>query len=292
MLSYRHAFHAGNHADVLKHLVLIHLLHYLGQKTTPYLYVDTHAGAGMYALDSGYATKNAEYESGIARIWNRKDLPPALAQYIQLIQSFNPSGALRYYPGSPYCAEQILRDQDRMRLFELHPTDKRLLHTNFHQTGLHSEHVLERGKRVIIQEKDGLEGLKAWLPPPSRRALVLIDPSYEDKRDYRRVCETLSDALARFATGMYAVWYPILQRAEANRFPEKLKRLAPKNWLNVTLTVGKPLPDGFGLRSSGMFVFNPAWTLEAALRETMPYLTKALAQDNGAEFTLECAEAE
>jgi len=121
MLSYRHAFHAGNHADVLKHLVQIQLLEYLNQKDTAYMYIDTHSGAGVYALDSSFATKNAEYETGVAKLWERTDLPPAVADYVDLIKSLNPSGKMRYYPGSPYCAENILREQDRLRLFELHP---------------------------------------------------------------------------------------------------------------------------------------------------------------------------
>ena len=291
MLSYRHAFHAGNHADVLKHTVLVHLLRYLGQKETPYMYIDTHAGAGVYALDTGYAAKSAEYETGIARLWNRTDLPVPLKDYIDLVKGMNPSGKMRYYPGSPYCANQVLREQDRIRLFELHPSDSKLLEENFRKLEAHAaeqgRRPSARGKRVMIQHADGFAGLKSLLPPPSRRGLVLIDPPYEIKDDYRQVKTTLEEALKRFATGIYAVWYPVLQRMESRQMPDKLKRLPCHGWLNVTLLISGPSPDGFGLRSSGMFVINPPWTLEPMLKEIMPYLVSTLGADAGAGFLLE-----
>ncbi|OGT06154.1 MAG: 23S rRNA (adenine(2030)-N(6))-methyltransferase RlmJ, partial [Gallionellales bacterium RBG_16_57_15] len=207
MLSYRHAFHAGNHADVLKHFVEVQLLRYLAQKDKPFWYIDTHAGAGCYALDSGYATQNAEYESGIARLWQRDDLPAPLAEYVELVKRLNPDGQLRLYPGSPLVALELLREQDRLRLFELHPSDSEILRENF----------AGHGAQVLIQAADGFGALKALLPPPPRRALVLIDPPYEDKQDYRRVTAALCEGLQRFANGIYAVWYPQLQRAEARQ---------------------------------------------------------------------------
>jgi 23S rRNA (adenine2030-N6)-methyltransferase len=139
----------------------------------------------------------------------------------------------------------------------------------------------------MIQKADGFQGLKALLPPPSRRGLVLIDPPYEDKGDYKRVKDTLQDALVRFATGTYAVWYPVLHRMESRQLPDKLKRLTSNGWLNVTLTISTPSPDGFGLHSSGMFVINPPYTLEPMLRDLMPFLVEALGRDAGAGFTLE-----
>ncbi|MGZ3239380.1 MAG: 23S rRNA (adenine(2030)-N(6))-methyltransferase RlmJ [Burkholderiaceae bacterium] len=291
MLSYRHAFHAGNHADVLKHVVTMQLLSYLNQKDAPYMYIDTHAGAGVYALDGGYAAKNAEYETGISKLWDRKDLPPALADYVKLIKSLNPSGKMRYYPGSPYCADKTMREQDRLRLFELHPSDAKILQENFNKLEAHAaeqgQRPTTRGKRVLIHKGDGFLGLKALLPPPSRRGLILIDPPYEDKADYKRVKDTLEDALKRFATGTYAVWYPVLQRMESRQMPDKLKRLPGNGWLNVTLSISTPSPDGFGLHSSGMFVINPPWTLEPLLRDLMPYLVEKLGRDSGAGFTLE-----
>jgi 23S rRNA (adenine2030-N6)-methyltransferase len=291
MLSYRHAFHAGNHADVLKHLVLIQLLQYLNQKDTPYTYIDTHSGAGVYALDSGYATKNAEFETGIARLWDRKDLPQALVEYAQVVKALNPSGKMRYYPGSPYCADVVMREEDRLRLFELHPSDAKLLADNFRKLEAHAaeqgKRPSTRGKRVIIDKNNGFLGMKALLPPPSRRALVLIDPPYEDKSDYRSVVDAVAEGLKRFATGTYAVWYPVLNRMESRQMPDKLKKLPSNGWLNVTLSISSPSPDGFGLHSSGMFIHNPPWTLEATLRELMPYLVSVLGTDDGAGFTLE-----
>ena len=295
MLSYRHAFHAGNHADVLKHMITVQLLRYLGQKETPYMVIDTHAGGGVYALDGNFASKNAEYETGIAPLWDRTDLPPAVADYVQLVKDLNPSGKMRYYPGSPYCANQVMREQDRLRLFELHPTEVKVLDENFRKLDAHAaaqgQRPNARGKRVLVQRGDGFLGLKALLPPPSRRALVLIDPPYEDKRDYQRVKETLQDALVRFPTGTFAIWYPVLQRIESRQFSDRLKRLGAKSWLNVTLSISSPSPDGFGLHSSGMFVLNPPWTLEATLKEVMPYLVKVLGRDSGAGFLLESGEA-
>jgi 23S rRNA (adenine2030-N6)-methyltransferase len=277
MLSYRHGFHAGMHADVLKHTVLVHLLHYLTQKDKPLWFIDTHAGAAVYALDQGYAVKKAEFADGIGRLWARADLPQPLAEYIGQVRALNPDGALRRYPGSSQLALQILRKQDRLRMFELHSTESRLLQQYFR----------DDGPRAIAYAGDGFAGLQAQLPPPSRRALVLIDPSYEDKGDYRRVLAALCDARKRFAAGVYAVWYPQVQRREARQFPEQLKQLQQQDWLHATLTVKQPVAGGFGLHGSGMFVLNPPWLLPKAMSEVMPYLAKVLAQDAGAGFSLE-----
>ena len=277
MLSYRHAFHAGNHADVLKHFIEVQLLRYLAQKDKPFWYIDTHAGAGCYALDSGYATQNAEYESGIARLWLRDDLPAPLAEYVELVKRLNPDGQLRLYPGSPLVALELLREQDRMRLFELHPSDSEILRENF----------AGHGAQVLMQTADGFGALKALLPPPPRRALVLIDPPYEDKQDYRRVASALREGLLRFANGVYAVWYPQLQRAEARQLPEQLRQLPVKSWLHVALSVQAPSEDGFGMHGSGMFILNPPWTLPKVLNQAMPYLVRVLGQDAAAGFVLE-----
>ncbi|GAB4121374.1 MAG: 23S rRNA (adenine(2030)-N(6))-methyltransferase RlmJ [Sideroxydans sp.] len=277
MLSYRHAFHAGNHADVLKHFVQMQLLQYLAQKEKPFWYIDTHAGAGCYALDSGYAEKNAEFESGIARLWQAAGLLPALADYVATVRQLNPDGKLRLYPGSPLVAQALLREPDRMRLFELHPTDHQILAENF--SG--------QEPRVLVQKADGFGALKALLPPPPRRALVLIDPPYEEKQDYQRVVTALQEGLKRFSTGTYAVWYPCLQREEAERLPDKLKRLPVKSWLHVALHVQTPSADGFGMHGSGMFVINTPWTLHATLQQVMPRLVALLGQDAGAGYVLE-----
>ena len=281
MLSYRHAFHAGNHADVLKHLVLVQLTRYLGQKDKPFMVIDTHAGAGAYALDSGYAVKLAEYKEGIGRLWGHNDLPPALAEYVDLVRRLNPDRRLQAYPGSPFIALWTMREQDRLRLFELHSKDARLLQENFQ----------DAGRQVIVESGDGFAGLKALLPPPSRRALVLIDPSYEDKLDYERVFHALKDSLTRFSGGTYALWYPQLTRLDAHELPQRLKRLPVKSWLHVALRVSTPSKDGFGMHGSGMFVLNPPWTLYVTLAGVMPFLAETLGLDAGAGFTLEQQEA-
>jgi len=280
MLSYRHAFHAGNHADVLKHFIEVQLLRHLSQKDKPFWYIDTHAGAGCYSLDTGYATQNAEYQGGIALLWERNDLPEPLADYVALVKRINPDVQMRLYPGSPLLAMGLLRAQDRMRLFELHPTDSELLKENF----------AGHGSQVLMQTADGFGALKALLPPPPRRALVLIDPPYEDKQDYQRVVSALREGLKRFASGVYAVWYPQLQRAEVRQLPEQLKKLPAKSWLNVSLSVQVPGTEGFGMYGSGMFILNPPWLLHGMLQEVMPYLAKVLGQNGEGSFVLEFEE--
>lgn len=277
MLSYRHAYHAGNHADVLKHMLLVQLVRYLGQKDKPFWVIDTHAGAGLYPLDSGHAMKLAEYKTGISQLWARKGLPAPLAEYVDLVRELNPDGKLRVYPGSPWLALHAMRAQDQLRLFELHSSDSKLLQENFK----------DAGRRVIISASDGFADLKALLPTPSRRGLVLIDPAYELREDYRHVFQALRDSLARFPTGMYALWYPQLAKMESKELPDKLKRMAGKNWLHVALTVHTPSADGIGMHGSGMFIINPPWTLHKMLQEVMPYLVTTLGQDEGAGFILE-----
>ena len=283
MLSYRHAFHAGNHADVLKHFVLVALLRYMAQKDKPFWVIDTHAGAGAYGLDAGYAAQNAEWEQGIARLISRDPnlppLPPALSDYVDFVRDMNTTGKLTFYPGSPYIAHKLIRRDDRLRLFELHTTDVDLLGKTFKSAG----------RQVMVTLGDGFAGLKANLPPPPRRGLVLIDPSYEDKRDYSRVVDALQDGMQRFATGTYMLWYPMLARLEAQRLPERLHKIAA-NWLDVSLTVNAPSRDGFGMHGSGLFIINPPWTLAATLKACMPVLKDALALDAGATFKLETSE--
>jgi 23S rRNA (adenine2030-N6)-methyltransferase len=277
MLSYRHAFHAGNHADVLKHAILVQLLRYLAQKDKAYWYIDTHAGAGVYALKEGYAAKSAESTSGIVKLWKRNDLPPVLADYVEEVSAINPDGELRYYPGSPYLAWRMMRAQDRMRLFELHSTEIDVLRHNFR----------DAGRRAMLFAGDGLEGIKSLLPPAPRRALVLIDPSYEDKRDYARTLTCIEESLKRFASGTYVIWYPQVTRPESQRFADQLTRLQEKNWMHVSLTVSSPPTDGFGLFGSGMFILNPPYTLPKAMKDTMPWLVEALGQDKAAQFKVE-----
>ena len=277
MLSYRHAFHAGNHADVLKHLVLVQLLAHLLQKDKPFWYVDTHAGAARYLIDHPSTARNAEYGTGIGRLWGRRDVPPAVESYLAEVRRLNSDGRLRQYPGSPQIALQMLRPADRLRLFERHSTEIRIL-----QRQLEGE-----GRRAIAQPGDGFEALKSVLPPPPRRGVVLIDPSYEDKNDYRRARQALAEGLRRFATGTFALWYPLVQRRESRQLSVALERMGAPDWLHASLTVKAPAPDGYGLHGSALFVVNPPWTLAQTLRNTLPWLAEVLAQDPAAAFSLQ-----
>ena len=313
MFSYRHAFHAGNHADVLKHTVLIAILKHLTEKDAALTVLDTHAGAGLYRLDGDYAETSGEAANGILRLLKPQDTPvnsaktvksatkktavvplersAALQDYIDLVATFNTSkDSLKIYPGSPFIIQHFLGGRDKLKAFELHPTDSKTLSANIAQ--------LEAGRQVAVLREDGFEGIKKFLPPPVKRALVLCDPSYEIKSDYARVTEMVADALKRFATGTYAVWYPIIPRPEAHDVPRKLKTLANKSsrsWLHATLTVksSKLTTDALGevirpgLPASGMFIINPPFTLKPALQSALPEMVARLAQDPHATFTLD-----
>jgi len=282
MLAYRHAFHAGNHADVLKHAVLVAVLHHMNAKDKAWRLVDTHAGAGAYALHAEHAQKHAEYKQGIARLWQAPSLPPLLADYVAQVQAFNPHAELTLYPGSPRFARALMRPQDQLRLFELHPTDHALLAENF-----------DGDRQVIVHKGDGFTGLKSQLPPPSRRGVLLMDPSYEIKTDYPAVVDATRDALTRFAEGVVLVWYPQLDLRESTQLPTRLKAVAEaqakKGWLHVRLTVAEPNDRGFGMLGSGMFVINPPHTLLPALRQALPVLVRLLGQYAGASHRLEAA---
>ncbi len=313
MFSYRHAFHAGNHADVLKHTVLIAILKHLTEKDAALTVLDTHAGAGLYRLDGDYAETSGEAANGILRLLKAQNSPvhpakavksaskkpavvplersAALQDYIDLVATFNTSkDSFKIYPGSPFIIQRFLGGRDKLKAFELHPTDSKTLSANIAQ--------LEAGRQVAVLREDGFEGIKKFLPPPVKRALVLCDPSYEIKSDYARVTEMVADALKRFATGTYAVWYPIIPRPEAHDVPRKLKTLATKSsrsWLHATLTVksSKLTTDALGevirpgLPASGMFIINPPFTLKPALQSALPEMVALLAQDPHATFTLD-----
>ena len=278
MLAYRHAFHAGNHADVLKHITLTLVLRYMNQKDKSYRLIDTHAGAGGYSLEGQYAQKKGEYLQGVARLWEREpgELPEAVADYMALVRQFNPEGQLEQYPGSPAFAKMLLRAQDQLRLYELHPTDHRIL-----------EAFLGSVKGAEVKDTDGFDGLKSQVPPSSRRAVVLMDPSYEGHGDYSKVIASLREAIARFPEGVYMVWYPQVSKLEAAQLPRRLEGLAPKGWLHARLTVQMPDSQGFGLAGSGMFILNPPYTLHDQLLAVLPYLTDVLGQYDGANYLLE-----
>ncbi len=300
MFSYRHAFHAGNHADVLKHTVLIATLQYLLEKDTALTVLDTHAGVGLYRLDGDYARTSGEAGDGILRMTMRAPgtagakvadaFAPALQRYVDMVRSFNTGSSIKVYPGSPFIIQRLLRPQDKLKLFELHPVDLNALAGNIAQ--------LKAGRQVAVLADDGFEGPKKFLPPPARRALLLCDPSYELKSDYARVLEMVQDGLKRFATGTYAVWYPIIARPEAHDLPRRLKTMAQKagkSWLHATLTVKSSKimesVDGQtkrpGLPASGMFLINPPHTLKAQLKDAMVQMVELLGQDKHATHTLE-----
>ena len=281
MLAYRHAFHAGNHADVLKHATLVAVLRHLNLKDKAWRLVDSHAGAGGYALHAEHAQKHAEYKLGVARLWQAPDLPPLLADYVAQVRAFNPHPEeLALYPGSPRFARALMRPQDQLRLFELHPTDHGLLADGF-----------AADRQVMVQRADGFAGMKSQLPPPSRRGLLLMDPSYEIKTDYAEVVTAAREALSRFAEGIVMVWYPQLDLRESVQLPTRLKAVADaqakKGWLHARLTVAEPNERGFGMLGSGLFLINPPHTLAPLLRAALPVLVRLLGQFAGARQRLE-----
>jgi 23S rRNA (adenine2030-N6)-methyltransferase len=293
MFSYRHGFHAGNHADVLKHMVLVAVLKHLTAKPTAISVVDTHAGAGLYRLDSDFAGTSGEAQDGIVKLLASPlaaEPPPLVADYLEMVASFNPSGRTKLYPGSPFVTHSQLREEprDRLWLFELHPTDSKALAGHVDQ--------LEKKRQVVVKREDGFEGLRALLPPPSRRGLVLVDPSYEIKSDYAKVADCLQESLKKFATGTYMVWYPVIPRPEAHELPRRLKTLANqagKPWLHATLSIGQPphapgeKTDRPGLTASGVFLVNPPHTLKAALQEALPPVLEVLGRGRGQSQAVE-----
>ena len=288
MFSYRHAFHAGSHADILKHLTLVHLVEYLQEKPGALTIVDTHAGAGIYSLIDGFASVSKEADGGIYRLMEYAASNPiseGIQNYLSLIQAENTADELNIYPGSPFILSHLLRPQDRLKLFELHPKEIDILRHNISE--------LKQAKQIDVYAADSFSRLKGLLPPPSRRGLVLIDPSYEDKQDYRYLEAAMEEALQRFATGCYAIWYPVLSRRESADLPGRMKKIAAlhkRSWLHTELRV-ENAPKERRLQASGMFIINPPWTLEKHLAESLPILVKALGQDAGAQYLLNSFEA-
>ena len=264
MLSYRHSFHAGNHADVLKHTVQSLIIEALKEKEKPFLYLDTHAGAGRYQLSGEHAERTGEYMEGIARIWQQDDLPAELEPYMNVVRHFNRGEQLRYYPGSPLIARQLLREQDSLMLTELHPSDFPLLRQEF-----------QKDERTRVARADGYQQLKAKLPPDSRRGLILIDPPYEIKTDYQAVVSGISEGHKRFATGVYALWYPVVMRQQIKRMLRDLEATGIRNILQIELGV-RPDSDQRGMTASGMIVINPPWKLESQMNNVLPWLHKKL----------------
>jgi 23S rRNA (adenine2030-N6)-methyltransferase len=295
MFSYRHAFHAANHADVLKHTVLIAVMKHLALKEVGFTAIDTHAGAGIYRLDSPDAHQSGEAQAGLLALMRNKSklsgpMASVLLDYRLVLDHFNPQGGLINYPGSPFIAHHLLREQDKLKLFEMHPTDIRHLQTHVDE--------LKAGRQVSVMHEDGFNGLPKFLPPPSRRGLVFIDPSYEIKLDYERVVVAVSIGMKRFATGTYVVWYPIIPRPQAHSLPRhliNLARQADKPWLHATLRIrsgarGEASPGEkakpIGLVDSGVVIINPPFTLFEQLQQALPQMVQLMGQDAHAGFGL------
>lgn len=275
MLSYRHSFHAGNHADVLKHIVLLGLLKKLCAKDKAFSYIDSHSGAGMYDLLSSNALMNAEHESGISRLWKHDFKHALLQDYLACVASFNEDGQLRFYPGSPAFALWSARAQDRLQLLDLQPEELGVL-----------QYYLGRDARVSIHQRDAFEGLLALTPPEPRRGLALIDPSFEQKEDYQRVVNVAQKVLRRWPVGIMAIWYPILA-AERDRSPwlkAALHREKLSSVTSIELRVAEQAQE-YGMHGSGMLLINTPWQFSALMQEVLEEAVPLLGEN--ASFLIE-----
>ena len=274
-MNYHHAFHAGNFADVFKHVVLLALLDALTAKDKPLCYLDTHAGAGGYLLDEEQAHKTGEWRDGIGRLFDARVASPSLQRYLDAIRSFNPDGTLRVYPGSPLLAAYVLRANDRLVLCETQDDETTLLRAS-----------LRGDPRAHVHQRDGYAALRALLPPAERRGLVLVDPPFEQQAQEFRVIEVaLAEARTRWPTGVYAVWFPIKKRATIRPFE---RWLGARGWRDVLYAELLVRADNSPLRLNGcgMVVVNAPWRLDAALAPMLPALKSLLAQGEGASHQL------
>jgi 23S rRNA (adenine2030-N6)-methyltransferase len=279
-MNYRHAYHAGNFADVLKHVVLTRVIEYLKRKPAPFRIIDTHAGSGRYALHSEEAAKTGEWKAGIARLLG-PDAPPLpaevaglMAPYLDAVRAENGAGALRLYPGSPLIARRLMRADDRLVANELHPEEHARLKAS-----------IGRDRRVKVLQLDGWLALKAQLPPNERRGIVLIDPPFEEERELARMAQGLAEGLNRFATGVYLAWYPIKDPRPVARFHRDLASLPGARMLRVELMLRRPA-DLDRLNGCGLVVANPPHVLDAELASILPVLTQCLGEGRGAHFNL------
>jgi 23S rRNA (adenine2030-N6)-methyltransferase len=282
-MNYRHAYHAGNFADVLKHIVLVLCLEHLKKKDAPFRVIDTHAGCGAYRLDSTEAQKTGEWRGGIGRLMGpeAKPLPPAVAKilepYLHLMaaETMREDKPMAAYPGSPRIVQALMRPQDTLIANELHPEDAKVLRG-----------VLARDRRCKVMTIDGWDALKALLPPKERRGLVLIDPPFEAEGELERLARALGDAVARFATGTVLLWYPIKDEAVARRFTEALRARAIEKLIAIELMVRAPRnPDV--LNGTGLIVLNAPFTLTGDLTRVLPELVIRTAQSAGATWRIE-----
>jgi 23S rRNA (adenine2030-N6)-methyltransferase len=265
MLSYRHLFHAGNFADVFKHALLARLITALNAKDTPYCYLDTHAGTGRYDLSHAWAQKAREYENGIARLWSRRDLPAELEPYLGVVRAENPDGALRFYPGSPLLARRLARPGDSIVLSELNPGDYEELKALF-----------ARERRTAVHLLDGYQALKAFLPPQERRGLVLLDSSFDRAREFARIAKALKQAHTRWPTGVYAVWYPVMEAPAMRSFTRDVTATGVRKILRLEMEIA-PVSAGT-ISACGLLVVNPPWRFDAEARALLDWLWRALSR--------------
>jgi 23S rRNA (adenine2030-N6)-methyltransferase len=283
-MNYRHAFHAGNFADVIKHIVLVRILTYLQEKPAAFRVIDTHAGAGVYDLSGEEASRGGEWLTGIARLMQARlsdAAGPLVAPYLDIVRAFNPQRGLEAYPGSPLIARALLRPQDRLVACELEPAARK------HLIG-----ALRRDTQARVVDLDGWVALPAFVPPKERRGLVLIDPPFERKDEFDRLASGFAEAFARWPTGSYLLWYP----AKSRRATDDLARRVAiatggaDKCLRLEFSVAPQTVDG-PLTSAGLLIVNPPWTLMADLKTILPELEKPLGQGGAARFRLEAVRA-
>ena len=272
MLSYRHGYHAGNAADVLKHFILTYVLDYIKKKDKGFIFIDSHAGAGKYLISDPYMQKNKEYLQGIEKILQLKNDNIFLKKYLDLVKSINFNSDLQIYPGSCFLAARSLRPNDNLYFFELHPKEFLNLKKNF-----------ENDSRVITENRDSYQRLKKLLPPKEKRAVILIDPSYELKDEYEKVSEMLSDCYKKFPLGVYIIWYPVLKNKKSEKFIFNVLKKKYKNLSHVEMITDN---SNNGMQGSGLFVLNCPWSIENDIKKSLETIFDCLKKNNNvSKFT-------
>jgi 23S rRNA (adenine2030-N6)-methyltransferase len=278
MLSYQHGYHAGNFADVVKHIGLNLILNYLIQKDKPLFYLETHSGKGLYDLKDRQAEKTNEYKQGIELIWADKNkLPPAFSGYLNAIKALNPKEALRFYPGSPSLAIRTLRPKDRAYFCELHSTEFDSLTT-----------ISLFDKKVHFSNSDGIDALKSLIPPPEKRGLVFIDPSYEIKDEYKTIPQSLKQTVAKFSHGVYCLWYPVVNKKLTEQLLRRLNEIGAKNTLRIEFHLTLKQVDG--MTGCGLWIINPPYTLAQDMKTVCDTLKKYF-NPNECSYTIEAHTA-
>jgi len=266
MLSYRHGYHAGNSADVLKHFILLYVLDYVKKKDKNFIFIDSHAGAGKYSISDPYMQKNKEYLQGIERIIKIRNDDIFLKNYLDLIKLINSNSDLKIYPGSCYLAAKSLRTDDKLHFLELHPTEFLNLKKNF-----------ENDSRIIIENEDSYKRLNKLLPPKEKRAVILIDPSYELKDEYEKASKMLSDCYKKFPLGLYIVWYPVLSNKKSESFVLNILKENYKNLSHIEMITDN---SNDGMHGSGLFVINSPWSIEKNIKKGLETIFDCLKKSN------------